>query len=60
MIEVVTWLAEQMGVTEFLSETATNERGNKRCSNQRLLDSGFKFRYPSFKDGYAEMLLRRE
>lgn len=55
MVEVVTWLAEQMGVKEFLSETATNERGNKRCSNQRLLDSGFMFRYPSFKDGYVEL-----
>jgi nucleoside-diphosphate-sugar epimerase len=56
MLEVVTWLAKQMGVTEFLSEAATNERGNKRCSNQRLLDSGFVFRYPSFKDGYAELI----
>lgn len=56
MVEVVTWLAEQMGVKEFLSEAATNERGNKRCSNQRLLDSGFMFRYPSFKDGYTELL----
>jgi nucleoside-diphosphate-sugar epimerase len=56
MVEVVTWLAEQMGVTEFLSDTATNERGNKRCSNQRLLDSGFVFLYPSFKDGYARLL----
>jgi len=56
MLEVVTWLAEQMGVTEFLSEAATNERGNKRCSNQRLLDTGFVFRYPSFKDGYAELI----
>ena len=60
MIEVVSWLAEQMGVSDFLSETATNERGNKRCSNQRLLDSGFVFRYPGFKDGYAELLLTRE
>ncbi len=60
MLDVVTWLAKQMGVTEYLSETATNERGNKRCSNQRLLDSGFVLRYPSFKDGYAEMLLRGE
>jgi len=56
LIEVVSWLAEQMGMTEFLSEAATNERGNKRCSNQRLLDSGFEFCYPSFKDGYACLL----
>ncbi|HOY23728.1 MAG TPA: SDR family oxidoreductase [Cellvibrio sp.] len=60
MLEVVTWLAEQMGVAEFLSETATNERGNKRCSNQRLQDSGFVFRYPGFKDGYAELLAKYE
>lgn len=60
MLEVVTWLAEQMGVESFLSETATNERGNKRCSNQRLLDSGFVFRYPSFKDGYARLLAEYE
>lgn len=56
MLEVVTWLAEQMGVAEFLSETATNERGNKRCGNQRLLDSGFVFRYPTYKDGYAKLV----
>jgi nucleoside-diphosphate-sugar epimerase len=56
MIEVVTWLAAQMGVTEFLSETTTNERGNKRCSNQHLLDSGFEFTYPTFREGYAAVL----
>lgn len=59
MVDVVTWLAEQMGVKDFLSHEATNERGNKRCSNQRLLDSGFEFRYPGFKDGYAEILAER-
>jgi nucleoside-diphosphate-sugar epimerase len=58
MVEVVTWLAEQMGVAEFLSESATNERGNKRCSNKRLLDSGFVFRYPDFKVGYAELIFK--
>jgi nucleoside-diphosphate-sugar epimerase len=56
MVEVVTWLAEQLGVVEFLSDTATNERGNKRCSNQRLLGSGFRFSYPTYQDGYASML----
>ena len=56
MIEVVTWLAQQMDITDFLSDEATNERGNKRCSNQRLLDSGYVFRYPTFKEGYAAVL----
>ncbi|RYY01358.1 MAG: SDR family oxidoreductase [Gammaproteobacteria bacterium] len=53
MLEVVTWIAEQMGVKEFLSSDAVNERGNKRCSNQRLLDSGFEFTYPTYREGYA-------
>jgi nucleoside-diphosphate-sugar epimerase len=56
MIDVVTWLAQQMGVADFLSDEAVNERGNKRCSNQRLLASGFVLRYPSFKEGYAAVL----
>jgi nucleoside-diphosphate-sugar epimerase len=56
MIEVVTWLAKQLGVSDFLSEDAINERGNKRCSNQQLLASGFTFRYPGFKNGYSAML----
>jgi nucleoside-diphosphate-sugar epimerase len=56
MLEVVSWLAAQLGVTEFLAEDVANERGNKRCSNQRLLASGFRFRYPGFKDGYSLML----
>ena len=56
MVEVVSWLAEQMGIENFLSETAANERGNKRCSNQRLLDSGFVFHYSTYRDGYKKVL----
>jgi len=56
MVEVIDWLAGQMGVENFLSETAANERGNKRCSNQRLLDSGFVFHYPTYRDGYKKVL----
>ena len=56
MVEVVSWLAERMGVTDFLADDAQNERGNKRCSNSLLLETGFHFRYPGFRDGYAELL----
>lgn len=56
MVEVVTWLAQQVGVTDFLSEDTPNERGNKRCSNQRLLASGFEFHYPTYKEGYVAVL----
>ena len=51
--EVMSWLASKYGIdvetlTEFIPEY---KRGNKRCSNSLLLETGFKFRYPSFKDG---------
>lgn len=31
-------------------------RSNKRCSSRRLLDSGFALRYPTFREGYGELL----
>ena len=31
-------------------------RGNKRCRNERLLQSGYSFRYPSFREGYADVI----
>jgi hypothetical protein len=37
---------------------APGRRGNKRCRNTRLLESGYEFRYPSFRDGYAAALSR--
>ena len=56
MLDVVTWLAAQMRVSDFLSDAAVNERGNKRCSNQRLLNTGFEFLYPEYKKGYLSLL----
>lgn len=36
---------------------ATGRRGsNKRCSSARLVASGFTFRYPTYREGYAAML----
>ncbi|QIN77374.1 NAD-dependent epimerase/dehydratase family protein [Rubrobacter marinus] len=31
-------------------------RTNKRCSNERLLRSGYEFRYPTFREGFAALL----
>lgn len=30
--------------------------GSKRCSSRRLRESGYRFRYPSFREGYRAML----
>jgi hypothetical protein len=32
------------------------DRSNKRCSNRRILDSGYQFRYPTFREGFAALL----
>lgn len=56
MIDVVSWIAGQLGVEDFLSPDAVNERGNKRISNQRLLTSGYALRYPDFRTGYTELI----
>lgn len=56
MVEVVSWIAEQLGVDDFLSTEVTNERGNKQLSNALMLASGYKLRYETWQQGYAEML----
>ncbi|MGQ0336162.1 SDR family oxidoreductase [Halomonas elongata] len=55
--EVMTWLAKQLKVES--SETIQSplrRRASKRCDNTRLLESGYRFRYPSYREGYAQVL----
>ena len=58
--EVLRWLARRLGVPEPevvpAAELSRRRSGAKRCSNRRLLESGYRMRYPSFREGYAEML----
>ena len=56
MLEVVSWIAGQLGVEDFVAADAVNERGNKRISNQRLLAAGYKLRYEDFRSGYAGLI----
>ena len=62
MNELVVWMGnqiEQSGNTTEKSTVANAKKrsaGSKRCSNKRLLDSGYKFKYPSFREGYGEMI----
>ncbi|MDN3552562.1 NAD(P)H-binding protein [Halomonas almeriensis] len=55
--DVMTWMAKQLKVES--SETIQSplrRRASKRCDNTRLLDSGYRFRYPTFREGYTEVL----
>jgi nucleoside-diphosphate-sugar epimerase len=61
--DVYRWIAERGGAPDpCRDETpesweASGRRGtNKRCSSERLVASGFQFRYPSFREGYAALM----
>lgn len=56
MAEVTGWIAAHLGIKDFYSPEAVNERGNKRLSNARMLSTGYQLRYPDFRAGYAELL----
>ncbi|CAA9440232.1 MAG: Nucleoside-diphosphate-sugar epimerases [uncultured Rubrobacteraceae bacterium] len=38
------------------ADNNTRARTNKRCSNARLVASGYRFRYPTFREGFATLL----
>jgi len=56
--EVLEWLAEQLDKTLSAPAKIKSSRrsGNKKCRNARMLDSGYLFKHPTFKDGYLDML----
>ena len=64
---VAEWLASRPGlsspnveVPQLATRANTNDtlraRTNKRCSNARLVASGYRFRYPTFREGLAALL----
>lgn len=55
---VARWLSDRFGrpLPEADSSGAQRRRTNKRCSNYRLLASGYEFRYPTFRKGFAGLL----
>jgi len=53
--EVLGWIANELGRPLVESALPVRRPGsNKRCRNQRLLDSGYTFTYPSYREGYAK------
>ena len=53
--EVLRWLAEKLGAPEPETSRDARRRGSKRVSNERLVASGYVFRFPSFREGYAPL-----
>lgn len=58
--EVYRWIAARLGVAPpRVDETPRGRYGrtaNKRVRAARLLASGYRFRYPTFREGYGELI----
>jgi len=59
--DVLRWLAVQLGAPSPRVEASPaadtrRHRTNKRCGNAKLVASGYVFRYPTFREGYAALL----
>ena len=58
-LEVLEWLAARLGAPapRRVSDGGATSRGaGKRCSNSRLRASGYRLRYPTYREGYAAVL----
>jgi nucleoside-diphosphate-sugar epimerase len=60
---VLRWLAGAVGASPPRIAGADQRRaprsGSKRCRNTRLVASGYAFRYPTYRDGYAAVLAEK-
>ena len=57
--EVLEWLAARLGAPaprRIRGGDAAARDSGKRCSNARLRESGYRFRYPTYREGYAAVL----
>ena len=56
-LEFFQWLAKTLNrpMPPFAPAPASRKRGitNKRVSNKKLKNTGFKFQYPTFREGYT-------
>ncbi|WP_415899784.1 SDR family oxidoreductase [Neptuniibacter sp. QD48_11] len=55
MHEITTWIAKETK-SQITSETVSRRAGSKRCSNKRIIEAGYRFKYPSYVDGYSELI----
>jgi nucleoside-diphosphate-sugar epimerase len=56
LAEVVAWLRDYLGVTEWSDEASVRRAGSKQCSNARIKALGWVPTYPTYREGYAAIL----
>jgi len=63
--EVKEWIAQTLNLPEehlqhkskqVNASRSRKNKSNKRCSNQRLLETGYTFLYPTFREGYLSLI----
>ena len=54
--DVLQWLGQQLDVSLDNVNYPAPARGNRRCSNQRIIAAGYTFFYPDFQSGFASLL----
>lgn len=55
--DVMSWLAGKLKVEATdLIQSPLRRRSSKRCDNTQLCKSGYRFRYPTYREGYAHVL----
>ncbi len=57
MWDVVSWLAKQLKCEQpEIKQVEQDATQNKRCCNKRLKDLGYSFQYPTYKEGYPQLI----
>jgi nucleoside-diphosphate-sugar epimerase len=57
MWNVVSWLAKQLKCRQpEIKQVEKDTTQNKRCCNKRLKDLGYRFQYPTYKEGYPQLI----
>lgn len=61
--EVLRWLATELEVdpprvipADEAPEPTRRRGAGKRCKNSRILDAGYRFQYPTFREGYRKLI----
>lgn len=57
--EVINGLRDLLGVTHTNGETVIRRAGSKRCRNTRIKALGWRPNYPSWREGYADLITEK-
>lgn len=57
LFDVLEWMKDRIGDVDPDKDVGeVSRRANRRCSNKRLLELGYKFKYSNYQEGYDVML----